>query len=81
MGNVTGGIVTPIVAMTTEGQDFQDNAIAQFQAVLANPNVQPAEVVAAAAKLKINLSTAQAMFDAAGKTGDFYRDVVSQAVR
>ncbi|EDM84576.1 MULTISPECIES: hypothetical protein [unclassified Limnobacter] len=70
----------PIGVMTTTGQDFQDNALQQFQDVLNDPDVEPGDIVEAAAKLKIDLASAQAIFDAAGKSGDFYRDVVSRAL-
>lgn len=68
-----------VLDVTAGAQDFQDAALAEFQQIINDPDVEPADVVAAAARLKIDLATAEAMFNAAGKTSDFYRDVVSRA--
>lgn len=78
MAAIQTGFVNDV---TFGAQEFQDGALAEFQNIINDPNVEPADVVEAAARLKIDLSTAQAMFDAAGKSADFYRDVVSQAGR
>lgn len=63
------------------GDDFTNDAIADFTAVVSQPGVTSGEVIAAAAELKMKLGAAKAYYDVISTLGDDQKRLIEGAVR
>lgn len=72
---------TGVDALGVGGDEFQQNAVDDFTAVVNTPGVTSGDIIAAAAKLKMALGASKAYFDVISTLGDDNKRLIEGAVR
>lgn len=68
-------------ALGVGGDTFVDNAIEDFTDAISGDNVSTGDIIAAAAKLKMQLGAAKAYYDIISTLGDDHKRLIEGAIK